>query len=149
MTAKIIKKHRAEAYVMVTVHNARQARFYHDNNKDLMFSAFVLTKNAFEEYEKAGVPWSHMIAYIGSQAKVENKELIDLLHTKGVMCMISAAPSYDKLPDSLTRRNAYRDIIRSGADIIESDLPIEVGNALGGMLPSDSNKSKYFSKKNN
>lgn len=48
-----------------------------------------------------------MIAYIGSENKEENKPLIDLLHHRGVMCMISAAPVYDKLKDSGERAAAY------------------------------------------
>jgi glycerophosphoryl diester phosphodiesterase len=75
-----------------------------------------------------------MIAYIGPKFLPENKELLNMLHERGVKCMISAAPTYDKLTDSLERAKSYADIIRSGADIIESDLPIEVAEALQSTL---------------
>ncbi|MFT2010542.1 glycerophosphodiester phosphodiesterase family protein [Pontibacter sp. 13R65] len=138
MTAAIIRKHKAEAHVMVTVHNAAQAKFYYDKNKEIMFSAFVKTKEALHEYEAAGIPWSHMIAYIGSENKPENKELFDLLHERGVMCMISAAPKYDKLPTLQERAKAYQSIFENGADILESDLPIEVAEAIQANMPAPS-----------
>lgn len=146
MTADLIRKHKAEAYVMLTVHNAKDAKFYYSQNPDLMFSAFVRTRKAFDEYEAAGIPWSHMIAYIGPTNMPENKVLYDLLHAKGVMCMISAAPSYDKLKDAEARKAAYRETFKAGADILESDLPIEAAGAVQSLLPKQSPKQKFFDK---
>lgn len=129
MTAKILTECRNNI-IMLTVHNAEQAKFYYDYNPDWMLSAFVKTKKAFHEYEAAGIPWKNMIAYIGPTNKPENKELFNMLHAKGVMCMISAAPTYDKLPDAAERAKNYRETFAQGADILESDLPIEVAAAI-------------------
>ncbi|UFH51887.1 glycerophosphodiester phosphodiesterase family protein [Spirosoma sp. KNUC1025] len=129
MIAAIIRKHKADAFVMLTVHTAEQARYYYDDNKDRMFSAFVKTPQAMAEYEKAGIPWSHMIAYIGPDIKPDNQEMYKLLHAKGVMCMISSAPTYDKLNNKSERLAAYQAIIKDGASVLESDLPIDVAEA--------------------
>ncbi|MEJ5960642.1 glycerophosphodiester phosphodiesterase family protein [Pedobacter immunditicola] len=126
---KILREH-PNKVIMITVHNAKHARYYYDQNPDRMFSAFVKTKEALLEYEAAGIPWECMIAYIGSVNKPENKELIDLLHARGVKCMISAAPTYDKLKSKEERAENYGDIFEQGADILETDLPIEVAEAL-------------------
>ena len=56
--------------------------------------------------------------------------MFDLVHNRGVMCMISAAPVYDKLATAQERATAYRDIFKQGADILESDLPVEVAEAV-------------------
>jgi glycerophosphoryl diester phosphodiesterase len=144
MTAKKLKELKVEGHVMVTVHNAKDAKFYYDGNKSLMFSAFVHTKKALEEYEQAGIPWSSVMAYIGPTYKPENKELQDMLHARGVMCMISAAPTYDKLPDPSERKRSYQEIIKSGADVIESDLPIEAAEAIRPLIPKQSTKLKHF-----
>lgn len=130
MTAEILMESKNDI-IMVTVHNAEEAKFYYNYNPRWMLSAFVKTKKAFKEYEAAGVPWSNMIAYIGSKSTPENQELLNLLHAKGVMCMISAAPSYDKLTDASSRAEHYRMVFEQGADILESDLPIEVAKAIG------------------
>jgi glycerophosphoryl diester phosphodiesterase len=129
MTKKILKES-ANKVIMVTVHSPEQAKFYLHDNPDLMLSAFVKTKEELFAYQKAGVPWKNLIAYIGSVNKPENKELIDLLHERGVMCMISAAPSYDKLATYEERKEKYRQTFEYGADILESDLPIEVASAI-------------------
>ncbi|WP_207514048.1 glycerophosphodiester phosphodiesterase family protein [Longitalea luteola] len=146
-TAKLIKKHKAEAWVMITVHNAKEAKFYYDDNKNVMFEAFVKTKKAMEEYEKAGIPWQQIMAYVGPQDKPENKEIFDLLHQRGVMCMISTAPVYDKLPTPEERAKAYTQIIKSGADVIEADRAIEAAAAIKSLAPSNSEKAKFFGKK--
>ncbi|WP_316736229.1 glycerophosphodiester phosphodiesterase family protein [Pedobacter aquatilis] len=141
---KILAEH-PNKVIMVTVHDAKHAKFYFDKNPQTMFSAFVKTKAAFDEYEAAGIPWKNMIAYIGSVNKPENMELFKMLHSKGVMCMISAAPSYDKLTDKKERAEQYKNTFLQGADILESDLPIEVGEAIKTILPNDNPKKNFFS----
>lgn len=129
MTARIIRRHQAEAHVIVTVHTAEEARYYHERNPDLMFSAFIKTEEAFAKYE-AAIPWSQVAqAYIGPEYNADKQPLVDKLHRKGVMVMVGAGPSYDKLKPR-QRAQAYRDLIRSGIDIIESDRPIEVAEAI-------------------
>lgn len=148
MTAEIIKKHKAHAHVMVTVHTAEQARYYYDQDKRQMFSAFVRTMEEFQAFEEEGIPWSQIMAYVGPLSKPENKALYDLLHERGVKVMISAAPSYDKLDDAEERRKAYVKTIEEGADVIESDLPIEVGVALQPLYNGrGAANGRYFGKK--
>ena len=144
LTAKVIREHNAGSFVMVTVHDAQQAKFYYDDDHNRMMSAFVKTEADMKAYEAAGVPWSNMIAYIGSENKPENKKMYDLLHKRGVMCMISAAPVYDKLPAAVARAEAYRETFRQGADILESDLPVEVADAIKSRLPKKSKKQQFF-----
>lgn len=146
MTARILKESGNEV-IMVTVHDAEQAAFYYRDNPNRMFSAFVKTRAAFEAYQAAGIPWENMIAYIGPENKPENKELFDLLHTKGVMCMISSAPTYDKLPDAASRAEHFRDTFKQGADILESDLPVEVAEAIRKMIPESSPQQRYITHK--
>jgi len=126
---KIIKES-GNPLVMLTIHSPEQARFYLDQNPEIIFSVHILSRKAFDAYEAAGIPWKNMIAYIGPKFTPENKELLKLLHSKGVMCMISAAPTTDKLADKNERAGGYRAIFSEGADILESDLPIEVAAAI-------------------
>jgi len=144
MTAALIKKHKADAYVMLTVHKPSEAKYYLADNKDRMFSAFIKSKKELEEYENASIPFTQMIAYIGPLVKPENQELYTLLNKKGTMCMISAASSYDKSKDSLERKAAYRAIVKDGTSILESDYPIEAAEAIKDLIRKDSGKMKYF-----
>jgi len=147
MTAELIRKHHADAFVMVTVHSPAEAKFYLSDNRNRMFSAFIKTKKDFDEYEKAGIPFTQMIAYIGAQVKPENRELYDLLNKKGTMCMISAASSYDKLKDENKRMLSYISILNDGASILESDFPVEAAAAVRSRIKANSPKSKFFDKR--
>ena len=146
MTAKVVKAHQAASFVMLTVHSPAEARFYLDKNPESMFSAFVKTRKDFDEYEKAGIPFSQMIAYIGPTVKPENKELYELLNSKGTMCMISAASSYDKLKSVQERQAAYRSIVQDGASILETDLPVEAADAISDLISRKGPKKRFFGK---
>lgn len=130
MIAELIGKHKAEAFVMLTVHSPAEARYYLGRNPKSMFSAFIRNKTELAAYEAAGIPFSQLIAYIGPLVKPENKELYTLLNAKGTMCMISAASSYDKQASKEERTRSYQSIVEDGASILESDRPIEVAEAL-------------------
>ncbi len=147
VSAELIRKHRAHSFVMVTVHSPEQANQYLALNKDQMLSAHILSLETLAAYEAAEVPFNRMIAYIGPRIKPENQQLYKALNAKGVMCMISAAPTYDKLETKEARAEAYRAIFADGASILESDLPIEVGEAcrLGLILTAvaQPNEEKY------
>ncbi len=144
VTAKILKQCKNDV-VMVTVHTAEEAKFYYDDNPERMMSAFVKTKEAFEAYKAAGIPWKNMIAYIGSMNNPENAALYKLLHAEGVMCMISAAPSYDRLKAPGKRAANYRLTFLQGADILESDFPIEASQAINSLIPKKSTQQRYIS----
>ncbi len=143
-TAQLITDMQAESFVMITVHNGAAARFYYEKNPKFMFEAFVKTKEAIKDYEDNNIPWNHIMAYVGPKVTPETREVVDMLHERGVMCMISAAPSDDKLSTSEERAEAYRSIIRQGIDVIESDRPIEVAKAIEELLPEQSSKNRFF-----
>ncbi len=144
MTADIIRRNKAEGHVMVTVHTAKEAKWYHERNKEIVFEAFVKTQKALEEYEQENIPWTHIMAYVGPDNKPELKPLYANLNKRGVMCMISAAPTYDKLPDATERAKAYRAVIEGGASLIEADRSLEAGEAIKTLVPAKSPKKKFF-----
>jgi len=126
MTAALIKRLHAEDHVMLTVHNGQQARFYHDQFPTIMFSAFTRTLKEFEDIAASGVPWKNMIAYIGPTINEGNAKIVEMLHAKGVRCMISVAPTHDKLATPEERRKAYLEEIGKKPNIIESEIPTEI-----------------------
>jgi glycerophosphoryl diester phosphodiesterase len=130
VTARTLIEMDALSHVMLTVHSAEQAAYYLSQDPRFMFSAFIRNFSEFTAYEDAGIPWKQVMAYVGPISKPENKALYDALHSRGVKVMISAAPSYDKEPDHTKRAQYYRDVFLQGADILESDYPIRVGEAI-------------------
>lgn len=130
VTAEIIRKHNAYKWVWVTVHNVEQARFYLDKNPNQYLSMHIKDKKALEEFKASGLPYDRMIVYIGPEIKEANQAMYDFFKSKGVMCMISTAPTYDKLPTKAERAEKYRAVFADGATVLESDLPIEVSEAI-------------------
>lgn len=130
MIAALIKKHKAEGHVMLTVHTGAQARYYYDRFPTIMMSAFARNMKEFEDLSISGVPWENMIAYVGHSITPENKKIVEMLHARGVRCMISVAPTHDKLPSKEERALKYKEEIDKRPDIIESDIPTEVWTVL-------------------
>ena len=130
MIVALIKKLHAEDHVMLTVHNGQQARYYYDHFPHIMLSAFTRTMKEFEDIMASGVPGENMIAYVGPTINQENSKIVGLLHAKGVRCMISVAPTHDKLKTAADRQKAYLEEINKKPDIIESDIPTEIWKAL-------------------
>jgi glycerophosphoryl diester phosphodiesterase len=129
-TVALIKKLHAENHVMLTVHTGVEARYYYDRLPTIMLSAFARTMTEYEDLVKSGVPWENMIAYVGPTINSGNIKIVGLLHAKGVRCMISVAPTHDKLGEFKARQKAYLDEINKKPDIIESDIPTEIERAL-------------------
>lgn len=130
MIVDLIRRLHAEDYVMVTVHSGAQARYYYDRIPDIMLSAFSRTMEEYEDLATSGVPWHNMIAYVGQTINPGNKRIVDSLHANGVRCMISLAPTADKLNSSFERQQAYLEEIKKQPDIIESDFPVEIWKVL-------------------
>lgn len=130
MVADLIRTHKAECHVMLTVHTGAQARYYYDRFPDVMMSAFVRNEKEYEDVEISGVPWSHMIAYVGHTIDEKNAAICKKLHKKGVRCMISVAPTHDRLPTTSERAGKYKEEIMKRPDIVESDIPTEIWKVL-------------------
>jgi glycerophosphoryl diester phosphodiesterase len=122
----LIKKHHAETHVMVTVHTGAQARYYYDRLPGIMMSVFLRNEKEYEDIAVSGVPWKNMIAYVGYTIDDSNRKIVERLHKKSVKCMVSYAPTHDKLTDKEERSVAYQKEIAMHPDIIESDIPTEI-----------------------
>ncbi len=130
MIIDLIKKYDAQDHVMLTVHTGAQARYYYDRLPGAMFSAFCRNMKEYEDMKISGVPWDHMIAYVGPTIDPENEKIVEMLHACGVKCMISVAPTHDKRITAEEREAGYLQEIAQKPDIIESDRPLEVGRVL-------------------
>lgn len=127
---ELVKKLKAEKHVMLTVHTGAQARYYYDHLPDAMLSVFARNEKEFEDISISGVPWQNMIAYVGPTIDDKNRSIVEKLRSHGVRCMISFAPTVDRLKSPEERSVAYRKAVEMKPDIIESDYPVEVWKAL-------------------
>lgn len=134
MIVDLIQKHKAEKYVMLTVHTGAQARYYHDRLPGIMLSVAVRNDAEYEDIDISGVPWENMIAYVGQSINESNRHIVEKLHANGVRCMVSFAPTHDRLRTTEQRMAAYLREVENSVykpDIIESDYPVEVWSVFG------------------
>jgi hypothetical protein len=75
------------------------------------------------KFKNSVIPWNRIMAYVGYSMKPEQKEVYELLHSHGVMCMISVHPTSEKVQLHEARMEAYRKDMNSRPDIIETDYP--------------------------
>lgn len=140
-----VKRQDAFGTVLFTVHSANEAKFFYEADHRSLLACVIFSLEQMKSYEAAGIPWSNVaIAYVGSKSVPENRALYDALHAQGVMVMVATAPSYDKLPTGTERAAAYRKVIADGADILESDRPIEVARAIEGLYPKKSKRYRFW-----
>jgi len=130
MIADLIDKHEAQNHVMLTVHSGEQARFYYDRFPGIMLSVFSRNAKEYDDMALSGVPWENMIAYVGRTIDENNEMIVSELRSKGVRCMVSCAPTHDKITNTEEREKAYQNEILKKPDIIESDLPVEVWSVI-------------------
>lgn len=130
ITAQFLKEQNALGHVMVTVHSPEQGQYYLSQDPRFMFSAFIRNMEELEAYEKANIPFNQLMAYVGPLSKPENKDLYKALNERGAKAMVSAAPSYDKEANLDQRAMDYIRVFAEGAEVLESDYPIAVMEAL-------------------
>lgn len=103
----------------------------------------------FYEFDETGIPWSNIIAFVG-HTPPRDKELLQMIHAKGTCCMVGTSRNLDR--EFIVNRASgtgpieqhYRTLLQRGADVIETDLPREVGMLLYGESAIPASKSEFF-----
>lgn len=144
-----IEEHRAEAYAMLIVYSFEDARACYELNKHVMMEVMIPDRRRFHEFDKTGVPWSNIVAFVGHTPPQDN-ELMQMIHAKGTCCMVGTSRNLDReflvnrTGGTATTEGDYRALLQSGADLIETDLPGEVGSLLYGESAIPASKSRFL-----
>lgn len=144
-----IEEHRAEAFAMLIVYNLEDARKCYELNKNIMMEVMIPTRQKFHEFDKTGVPWSNIIAFVGHPPP-KDQELLKMIHAKGACCMAGTSRNLDKELDvadaeeTVSLRRRYGGLLEMGVDVIETDLPIEGGKLLYGESAIPASKSEIL-----
>jgi len=130
-----IEAHEAEAFVMLIVPNFRDVAACHDRNPNITMEVMIPDRERMHRFDELGVPWECVVPFVGHQPP-EDRELYRELHARGVRCLIGTSRNLDRRLlsgeiDSLRPlQPQYRAFLDRGADLIETDLPIEVAQIL-------------------
>lgn len=144
LTVGLIEANKAEGFVMIMPDNNAEAKKVYELNPNIMMEVFVSNKDKVADFEKTGVPWENVVAFV-QHSRQENAEIYSLLHERGAMAIIGTGRKHDR--EYLGgKKDIYDLIISDGADIIEADYAIEAGSEIMDLAPAKSSKSKYFKK---
>lgn len=144
-----IEEHRAEAYAMVMAYSFQEVAACHNLNKNIMMEVMIGDRKRFREFDETGVPWSRVIAFVG-HTPPEDKELLNMIHAKGACCMAGTSRNLDRTlrnisdADLASLERQYRARLEFGIDLIETDLPIQVGRLLYAEATIPASKTQYF-----
>ncbi len=146
---KKIEEQRAEAYAMLIVYSYRDARKCYELNKNIMMEVMIPNRKRFEEFDKTGVPWNNIVAFVGHTPPTDT-ELMKMIHAKGTCCMVGTSRNLDRQLNvnraggSAVIEQDYRALLQNGIDLIETDLPGHVGKMLYGESAIPASKSRFF-----
>ncbi len=144
-----IEKHRAESYAMLIVYSFEGARECYQLNKNIMLEVMITDQKQFEAFDKTGVPWGNVIAFVGHNPP-RDRVLLSRIHGKGATCLAGTSRNLDRelaaIADAppMAVAQKYRELLASGVDLIEADLASEVGQLLYGDVGAGGSKAKYF-----
>lgn len=137
-----IEEHHAEAYVILIVSSLEDAKLCHAMNQHIMMELIMPNREKFKAFDKTGVPWSNIVAFVG-HSPPQDLDLLDMIHSKGSRCMAGSSRNIDRqfisrnVKNIAALRKEYVALLDKGVDIIETDLPREVGSLLyGGQASS-------------
>jgi len=144
-----IEEHRAEAYAILIVYSFKHARKCYELNKNIMMEVMIPNRERFEEFDKAGIPWGNIIAFVG-HTPPRDAVLLQMIHEKGTCCMVGTSRNLDgefnvnRASGTESIEQHYRALLQRGADVIETDIPREVGKLLYSESTIPASKSQFF-----
>jgi len=149
---KKIEEHKAEAYAMLIVGNFRDVQACYRLNPNVMMEVMIPNREKAAEFDNLGVPWSNVIAFVG-HVPPEDLGLYEAIHAKGACCMIGTSRNLDRqlnsgqVADIEQLQPGYRAFLARGADVIETDIPAQLGPLLYKTAPAPDSKRAFFQTK--
>lgn len=151
--AKIVTAHRAEGHVLVMTYTIKDVTDCHAVNPEIMMEVMMGTRAKFEEFDRSGVPWANIVAFVGHTAKPD-PELCRLIRAKGAATLAGTSRNLDRpflegrAATLAPQRADYAAILDAGAAFIETDLPRELGPLLYAGTSPTGPKAKFFLRSN-
>lgn len=123
----MIHKTGASDYVAVITYNAQDAARVHALDPNLMISVTIRNRAEYDRLRELGVPDNRMVAFVG--VKEPDADLYAFLHEKRIACILGTLGNLDKQA-AAKGDQLYKKFAQNGADIMSTDRPLEIANAL-------------------
>jgi glycerophosphoryl diester phosphodiesterase len=138
---KIIEDYKAEAYTIVMAYTFEEAKQCYRLNKNIMMQVFISSPEKVREFDQTGVPWENIVAFVGHK-KPDDPAVFQMIHQKGALCILGTSRNLDreyldrKVTNIKELENGYNALYRDGADILETDIPVQVSKVVAKRLSS-------------
>ncbi len=109
----------------------------------------ISTRAQFDQFDKTSVPWRNIVGIVGHLPAPDAK-LCELIHGSGATCIVGTSRQLDRrfLSGEVTNLHVlepdYRALLQQGADLIETDLPSQLGPLLFGATRVPVSKERFF-----
>lgn len=149
--AEVVTGHHAEAFMILIVYSFQDVQAVHRINPNVMMEVMIPNVKKAEAFDSLGIPWRNVIAFVGHQPPT-GKTLYEYIHHRGARCMVGSSRNLDKrFPGSDVDKmeqleGEYRALLDRGADLIETDVPVELGQLLYRDKVIPPSLRKFFSK---
>ena len=146
---KKIQEHKAEGYAMLIVYSFKDVLACYAINPNVMMEVMIPNREKFAEFDKLKVPWRNVVAFVGHNPP-EDLALYELIHARGACCMIGTSRNLDRrilgmeVKEIQSLETEYRALLQRGADLIETDIPAQLGPLLYRATPVPSSKKTHF-----
>lgn len=144
-----IAEHHAESQAMLIVNSFKEAQACYALNPDVMLEVMIPNREQAEKSDALGIPWANVVAFVG-HTPPEEAAIYRFMHRKGAGCMVGTSRNLDRkiITGQVSNINLlepdYREFLRRGADIIETDIPTRLGPLLRGTAPVSVSKRPYL-----
>lgn len=127
---ELIEKTGTEQTAAVVTYNANQAFEVYQLNPSLMISVGIMKMDDYERLRAGGLPDKNMIAFLGTREP--SKELIDFLHSKGIMTILGTLGNLDKKA-AANKEYLYQEWRKVGVDIFATDRPMQAFKSISEL----------------
>lgn len=144
-----IREHQAAGYAMLIAYSYKDAQVCYALDPDIMMEVMAPTTAKVAEFDKLNVPWQNVVAFVGHNPPPD-AALYEMIHARGACCMIGTSRNLDRkllekqVADISELEAEYRSFLRRGADLIETDIPAQLGPLLYGSTPAPAAKRQLF-----
>jgi glycerophosphoryl diester phosphodiesterase len=149
--AKKIAEHKAESFAIMIVYSFKDAQECFAANPNIVMEVMIPNRDKLAEFDALEIPWRNVVAFVGHNPP-EDRGLYESLHLKGVRAMIGTSRNLDRkvlsgdVKNIADLRADYRVFLDRGADLIETDIPAELGPMLYADLPIAANRAGVLQK---
>ncbi|MGC6430307.1 MAG: glycerophosphodiester phosphodiesterase family protein [Jejuia sp.] len=124
---ELIRETNAQDVSIIITYDLKPAERANALAPELLLSVSARNEEEFNWLLHSGIPTENMIAFTGT--RLSSKALYSKIHANGIKTMLGTLGNLDKRAEARGDK-LYQDWIKKGIDVIATDRPFQVANAI-------------------